>query len=118
MFQRKLSHAQNNGQRSIVKTLEESIFESKASFVLIIALLVIISAFIVVNNMINPAILNQYPSYDLYWAAYCVPKLLVSCFWLLLILNKKAMRQAFIKKARSLIQSMKSGANAIKKIFS
>jgi len=57
--------------------------------------------------------LNQYPSYDLYWAAYCVPKLLVSSFWLLLILNKKAMRQEFVKKARSIIQSMKSGADAI-----
>jgi len=113
MFQRKLSQVQNNGQRSIVKTLEESIFESKASFVLIIALLVIISAFIVVNNMINPATLNHYPSYDLYWAAYCVPKLLVSCFWLLLILNKKATRQEFVKKARSIIQRMKSGADAI-----
>ena len=109
--QRKLSKVQNNGSVSLVKTLEESIFESKASFGLVIALLIIISAFIVINNMINPSTLNQYPTYDLYWAAYAVPKLLVACFWLLVMLHKEGMKQAFVKQVLSIIQSIKTVVN-------
>ena len=111
MFQRKLSKVQNNGSVSLVKTLEESILESKASFGLVIVLLIIISTFIIINNMINPSTLNQYPTYDLYWAAYAVPKLLVACFWLLVMLHKEGMKQAFVKQVLSIIQSIKTVVN-------
>jgi hypothetical protein len=62
--------------------------------------------------MINPSILNQYPSYDLYWAAYAVPKLLVSGFWLLVFLRKEAMKKTFVTQVQSVIQDIKALINS------
>ncbi len=107
LYGRKLPHEESSNNISIIKTLEKSIFESKGSFVVAILALLIVLAFIFLNNTLNPLILNQYPYFVYYWIVYAVPKLLVSSLWLFIIFQKDSMRHLFFKVAWSFIMQFK-----------